>query len=182
MTANKAKALFLDRDGTLIWDKDYLCDPAEVELIPGVVEALQAAREKGYRLYLFTNQSGVGRGYFTLDKVHLCNARMLELLGLGEDLFHAVCIADEAPDGPQVYRKPSPRFISEQIEADQLDPAHCYMIGDRPSDWLAGVNASIHSIALQTGKPFDEQVRACLAQHAVPVYCDLGEFVNKVLS
>jgi D-glycero-D-manno-heptose 1,7-bisphosphate phosphatase len=56
-----SKALFLDRDGTIIVDKHYLADPAGVELIPGVRSALQRARELGYKLFLFTNQSGIGR-------------------------------------------------------------------------------------------------------------------------
>ena len=60
-------ALFLDRDGTLILDKHYLADPADVELLPGVPEALRRARSLGYELFLFTNQSGIGRGLFTLE-------------------------------------------------------------------------------------------------------------------
>ncbi|HNC23306.1 MAG TPA: HAD-IIIA family hydrolase, partial [Opitutaceae bacterium] len=62
-----SKALFLDRDGTLILDKTYLADPAGVELIPGVAAGLQRARTLGYKLFLFTNQSGIGRGYHTMD-------------------------------------------------------------------------------------------------------------------
>ena len=61
-----SKALFLDRDGTLIIDKVYLADPAGVELIPGVAAGLGRARSLGYKLFLFTNQSGIGRGYYTL--------------------------------------------------------------------------------------------------------------------
>ena len=66
-----AKALFLDRDGTLIFDKHYLSDPAGVELIPGVTDALRKAKELGYQLFLFTNQSGVARGVYTLSLIHI---------------------------------------------------------------------------------------------------------------
>ena len=62
-------ALFLDRDGTLIFDKHYLADPAQVEIIPGVPDALRRARSMGYQLFLFTNQSGIARGLHTLDDV-----------------------------------------------------------------------------------------------------------------
>jgi D-glycero-D-manno-heptose 1,7-bisphosphate phosphatase len=171
-----SKALFLDRDGTIIVDKHYLADPAGVELIPGVRSALQRARELGYKLFLFTNQSGIGRGLYTLDDVLLVNARMETLLALASPLFTELCIAPEAPDQPSLYRKPSPRFIEEMIAAHHLDPAHCAMIGDRPSDAQAGLNAGIRSIAICTGEHTAETWR----QHALPgveIHADLAAFV-----
>ena len=171
-----SKALFLDRDGTIIVDKHYLADPAGVELIPGVRSALQRARELGYKLFLFTNQSGIGRGLYTLDDVLLVNARMETLLALASPLFTELCIAPEAPDQPSLYRKPSPRFIQEMIAAYHLDPAHCAMIGDRPSDAQAGLNAGIRSIAICTGEHTAETWR----QHALPgveIHADLASFV-----
>src|SRR5947209_6281356 len=72
------RSLFLDLDGTLIVDKVYLADPAGVELIPGAINGLQRARSLGYKLFLFTNQSGIGRGLHTLDDTHRVNARMEE--------------------------------------------------------------------------------------------------------
>jgi D-glycero-D-manno-heptose 1,7-bisphosphate phosphatase len=171
-----SKALFLDRDGTIIVDKHYLADPAGVELIPGVRSALQRARELGYKLFLFTNQSGIGRGLYTLDDVLLVNARMETLLALASPLFTELCIAPEAPDQPSRYRKPSPRFIQEMIAAHHLDPAHCAMIGDRPSDAQAGLNAGIRSIAICTGEHTAETWR----QHALPgveIHADLATFV-----
>jgi D-glycero-D-manno-heptose 1,7-bisphosphate phosphatase len=171
-----SKALFLDRDGTIIVDKHYLADPAGVELIPGVRSALQRARELGYKLFLFTNQSGIGRGLYTLDDVLLVNARMETLLALASPLFTELCIAPEAPDQPSLYRKPSPRFIQEMIAAHHLDPAHCAMIGDRPSDTQAGLNAGIRSIAICTGEHTAETWR----QHALPgveIHADLAAFV-----
>ncbi len=151
------KALFLDRDGTLIIDKDYLADPAGVELIPGVTEALKAARDLDYLLFLFTNQSGIGRGYYALEDAHACNQRMLDLLDLGDDLFTAICIAPEAPDQPSEYRKPSPRFILEMRAKHALDSRHCWMVGDRESDLEAGLNANINAAAVCTGK-YNESV------------------------
>jgi D-glycero-D-manno-heptose 1,7-bisphosphate phosphatase len=147
-----SRALFLDRDGTLIIDQDYLHDPDQVVLLPGVREALAKAQQLGYRLYLFTNQSGVGRGYFPLEAVHRCNERLLELLGLGPDLFAGIGIAPEHPDEPSRYRKPSPAYILEMIAQDHLDPAQCHMVGDKESDVQSGLAAGIHSVAVCTGK------------------------------
>ena len=171
-----SKALFLDRDGTIIVDKHYLADPAGVELIPGVRSALQRARELGYKLFLFTNQSGIGRGLYTLDDVLLVNARMETLLALASPLFTELCIAPEAPDQPSLYRKPSPRFIEEMIAAHHLDPAQCVMIGDRASDVQAGLNAGIRSIAICTGEHTEET----WLQHSLPnvqIHADLAAFV-----
>ena len=74
--------IFLDRDGTLISHVDYLHDPEEVLPLQGIAETLRALREAGYLLFLFTNQSGVGRGFFQMEAVHACNSRMLELMKL----------------------------------------------------------------------------------------------------
>lgn len=138
-------AIFLDRDGTIIVDAHYLSDPAKVVLLPHAGEALALLRDAGYALFLFTNQSGIGRGLFTADAVARCNARMIELLGLGPAPFVDICIAPEAPDQPSLYRKPSPRFITESIARHQLDGARSWMVGDKPSDVEAGLNAGIRS-------------------------------------
>jgi D-glycero-D-manno-heptose 1,7-bisphosphate phosphatase len=170
------KALFLDRDGTLIVDKHYLADPAGVELIPGVPEALRRAKELGYQLFLFTNQSGIARGLYTMDDVHRCNDRMEELIGLPRPLFTAICIAPEGPDDPQQYRKPSPRFILESIARHGLDRAQCWMVGDREGDIQAGLGAGVRSAALCTGK-FDAAAWAASAHPGVPVFHNFAEFV-----
>lgn len=171
-----AKALFLDRDGTLILDKHYLADPAGVELIPGVTDALRRALALGFRLFLFTNQSGIARGMYTIDDVHRCNTRMEELLGLPLPLFTDVCIATEGPDDPQVYRKPSPRFILESIDRHRLDPAQCWMIGDRLGDIDAGLNARIHAVGVCTGK-YDAAGWAAQGRPNLPIYPSLVDFV-----
>lgn len=142
------KAVFLDRDGTIIRDGDYLSEAAEVVLLPRAREALALLRGAGYQLFLFTNQSGVGRGYFILEAVHRCNARMEELLGLPSPVFDGICIAPEAPDQPIVYRKPSPRYINETAARLHLDKSTCWMVGDKRSDVEAGLAAGIHAAQL----------------------------------
>ena len=171
-----AKALFLDRDGTLIVDKHYLASPAGVELLPGVPDALRRARELGYQLFLFTNQSGIARGLHTLDDVLRCNARMEELLDLPAPLFADICIATEGPDDPPSYRKPSPRFILESIDRHGLDRGQSWMVGDREGDIDAGINAGINAAAVCTGK-YDAAAWAALSRPNVPVFPSLVDFV-----
>jgi D-glycero-D-manno-heptose 1,7-bisphosphate phosphatase len=141
-------ALFLDRDGTLIRHVPYLCDPAGVALLPGVREALARARELGYLLFLHTNQSGVGRGKFTLEQAEACNRRVLELLDLGPDAFAGECLAPEAPWEPMVYRKPSPRYAQEMAKKHDLDLARSWMIGDHTADIETAFAAGMKAAAL----------------------------------
>ncbi|MCD8298461.1 MAG: HAD-IIIA family hydrolase [Opitutae bacterium] len=175
---SRPQALFLDRDGTLIFDKDYLSDPREVELIPGVRDALWRVADSGCKLFLLTNQSGIGRGYFTLADYEKCHARFLELLGFPADAFVACGIAPEAPEQASRYRKPNPAFILEQLAANpSLSPENCWMVGDRASDWQCGLNAKIRSAAVATGKPIDADTAKWLRDNGVPLFADFAEFV-----
>jgi D-glycero-D-manno-heptose 1,7-bisphosphate phosphatase len=142
------QAIFLDRDGTLIENRHFLRSPEGVALLPGVREALARVRRTGAKLFLFTNQSGVGRGYFTLADVEAVNRRMIEVLGFGNDLFAGTCIAPERPDEPAVYRKPSPRFIHETLAEHGWAAEAAWMVGDSPSDWEAGCNAGVCTAAI----------------------------------
>jgi D-glycero-D-manno-heptose 1,7-bisphosphate phosphatase len=160
----KNAGIFLDRDGTLIVNRHYLSDPAGVELLPGVRDTLHHLLADGYRLFLFTNQSGVGRGMFSMEAVNQCNDRLLDLLGFKSAALMApfskpsalgaarstlgftdICVAPEAPDQPEIYRKPSPRFILEMITKHGLDPAVTWMVGDSAADVQAGVSAGVRT-------------------------------------
>ena len=145
------KAIFLDRDGTLIVNRHYLADPARVELLPGVREALHGFLADGCRLFLFTNQSGIGRGMFSLETVLHCNRRMFELLALPAPGFTETCIAPETPGMPVVYRKPSPRFILEMSAKFSLPPTGTWMVGDKMDDVQAGLNAGVRAALIQPG-------------------------------
>ena len=145
------QALILDRDGTLIEHVPYLSDPADVRLLPGVREALQYARTAGARLFLHSNQSGIGRGYFTNAAVVACNQRLIELLDLGPAPFERICIAAEAPDQPSSYRKPSPGFAREIIRDFDLQPGQLCYLGDRGSDLATARAAGTRGVGIATG-------------------------------
>lgn len=174
------RALFLDRDGTLIEHVPYLHDPAGVVLLPGVREALLRAKEASIQLFLFTNQSGVGRGLFSLTDVEAVNGRMLDLLGLGSNLFTAICIAPERPDEPSAYRKPSPRFIKETLALHGIDRDAAWMLGDSAVDWEAGRNAGIHVAAVvpDARSPKDVETRTRLG---VPAYSSVRDALSRML-
>lgn len=173
-------ALFLDRDGNIILDRHHTCRVEQVELIPGVKPALIACLKAGYRLFVLTNQSGINRGIFTWDQYEACNRRMLELLDLPAPGILEIKAAPEKPDEPSAYRKPSPRFILEKIAEHGLDPARCWMTGDRVSDWEAGRNAGIRSCAMRSGAALPEELVSA-ARQGYAVHDDLRAFVREEL-
>lgn len=171
-----SKAFFFDRDGTLIHDAGYLHDPELVELLPGVADTLLALREKGSLLFLFTNQSGVGRGYFSMDAVNAVNVRMCELIGK-DFAFDGICIAPEHPDEPSLYRKPSPKYILEVIEQYSLAPNNCFVVGDRARDLESGLRANINAVRYYGD--IDDAKAACYAdEHSFPSIDDFRKLLS----
>ena len=173
-------ALFLDRDGTIIRDSGYLADPAGVELLPGAAAALRRAAAQ-CRLYLFSNQSGIGRGFYTLAEAEAVNARMVELLGLPPPGFAAVCLAPETPEEPAVYRKPSPRFILECLARDRLDAGRCWILGDKRSDLEAGVRAGIRAAWIWPADGRPAETRRYCETHDLPQFESLAHAVETLV-
>src|SRR2546427_271526 len=146
------RAVFLDRDGTLNVEKEYLRDPAELEIIPGVPEALKRLQDAGFKLFIVTNQSGIGRGYYTVEDMHRVNARLLEELGHKGVHIEKIYFAPEAPEEPSRGRKPSPQFLFDARDEFGVALAQSYMIGDKLIDLECGWNAGVkRSILVRTG-------------------------------
>jgi D-glycero-D-manno-heptose 1,7-bisphosphate phosphatase len=146
------RAVFLDRDGTLNVERNYLSDPAQLELLPGVPAALRRLRDAGFKLFIVTNQSGIGRGYYTEADMHRVNARLRDALAPHGVRFEKIYFAPEAPDQPSRGRKPSPRFLFDARDEFGLDLAQSYMIGDKLLDLECGWNAGVkQSILVRTG-------------------------------
>jgi len=177
----KQKALFVDRDGTLIKDAHYLKDPDLLEIIESAGPALIKAKEEGYLLFLHTNQSGIARGYYVWADVHACNQRMHEKFGWPADFFAEICIAPESPQEKTRYRKPDPRFELEMTEKYGLDPTSCWVIGDKWTDPQSGLDAGMCGALVRTGKPVDQALEQKAAQKKVSIFTDLAEFVAKEL-
>jgi D-glycero-D-manno-heptose 1,7-bisphosphate phosphatase len=145
-------AVFLDRDGTLIVDKDYLSRPEDVVIFSGVGAALKKLQDHRFKLFIVSNQSGVGRGYFTMAEVEKVNARLCEDLSKEGVRFEKIYVAPEAPDLPSRGRKPSPQFLFDARDEFGLDLARSYMIGDKLIDVECGHNAGVKKcILVRTG-------------------------------
>lgn len=142
-----SRAVFLDRDGTLIEEKEYLHRPEEVAIFPGVGPALRRLQDAGFKLFIVTNQSGVGRGYFPLEDVHRVHEHLCRELAKDNVRIEKFYIAPEHPDAPSRGRKPSPQFLFDARDEFGIDLAQSNMIGDKLIDlecgWNAGVKASL---------------------------------------
>ena len=146
------RAVFLDRDGTLIAEKNYLCRVEDVEIFPGVGAALRQLSAAGYKLFMVTNQSGIGRGYFTLAEAERVNKHVCQELARDDVKFEKIYLAPEAPDQPSRGRKPSPQFLLDARDEFQIDLAESFMIGDKLIDLECGWNAGVKkSILVRTG-------------------------------
>lgn len=146
------RAVFLDRDGTLIAEKNYLSRPEDVEIFPGAGAALKRLRDAGFKLVIVTNQSGIGRGYFTLADAERVNEHLCREFARDGVVFEKIYIAPEAPDQPSRGRKPSPQFLLDARDEFQIDLARSFMIGDKLIDLECGWNAGVKkSILVRTG-------------------------------
>lgn len=166
------RAVFFDRDGTLMREEDYCRHPSQVHAIPGADAALAALRAAGWLAVIITNQSGIGRGYFTLADYEAVNAELFRQLGQS---MPAYCCADH-PDTPTPRRKPGPGMITEALHDHAIDPALSWMIGDKDIDIAAGRAAGCRTILVLTG--YGEAHRTCGADF---VARDVVEAIHHIL-
>src|SRR5208282_5004777 len=146
------RAVLLDRDGVLIEERNYLHRVEDVVFLPRVAAALKRFRDAGFKLFIVSNQSGVGRGYFTLADVERVNEHLCRELARDGVRFEKIYIAPEKPDEPSRGRKPSPQFLFDARDEFGLDLAQSYLIGDKLSDLECGWNAGVKkSILVRTG-------------------------------
>lgn len=166
-----SQAVFLDRDGTLIEERHFLHRPEDVVLLSGAVAALKKLQDAGYNLFIVSNQSGVGRGYFTLAEVEAVNQHLVQEFGRAGVRIEKFYVAPEAPDQPSRGRKPSPQFLFDARDEFGVDLAESYMIGDKLSDLECGWNGGVkQSILVRTGYGADlEQVEAEKLERAAVV-------------
>ncbi|HEY1922616.1 MAG TPA: HAD family hydrolase [Tepidisphaeraceae bacterium] len=151
----KKPAIFFDRDNTLIACDGYLGDPAAVKLIPGAAEAISRARDLGFNIVIFSNQSGVARGHFTEEAVNAVNEKMAQLL-LQENPRAKIDLSEFCPFHPEAtvekykkdsdLRKPKPGMILSAAASLDLDLRTSWVVGDAPRDIEAGYAAGCRTI------------------------------------
>ena len=146
--ASSRRALFLDRDGTLMVDTGYVRDPADVVLLPGVARGLVDARELGFDIIVVSNQSGVARGIISTAQLEAVQARFEALLEAEGACIDMVRFCLHGPDDGCLCRKPAPGMLHDAASARGIDLRRSVMVGDRDSDMVAGRSAGCTTIIL----------------------------------
>jgi D-glycero-D-manno-heptose 1,7-bisphosphate phosphatase len=159
-----SSAVFLDRDGTIMRDVDYCGDPKDVDVFDGVRASLRKLKNRGYKVFVITNQSGIARGYFTEEQYRAVEREVLR--HVGEDLIDATYMCPDKPNSGSKRRKPSPEMILEAARHHHVDLVRSFFIGDKESDIECGRNAGVKTILVRTGygKKTDEALADFVAR------------------
>jgi D-glycero-D-manno-heptose 1,7-bisphosphate phosphatase len=187
MTATVSKgthrALFVDRDGVINREKDYVWQPEEFEFLPGVFAALREAADKGYLILIITNQAGIARGYYSEEDYHRLTEWMLhkfrdegvEVTAVYFDPFHPEGIGKYRKES--LRRKPNPGMIFEAARDHGISLQQSVLVGDKLTDTEAGRRAGVGRLFLvRTGHPFAEEE----VPEGVEVAEDLREVVKRL--
>jgi D-glycero-D-manno-heptose 1,7-bisphosphate phosphatase len=182
----KNRAVFLDRDDTLMVNVPYLGDPARVEIFPEAAAALYALRQGGFLLFVVSNQSGVGRGLITRDQVLAVNTELKRQLD--GDYIHAFYQSYATPDDPYATdRKPSPELLFGAAREHDIDLPASFFIGDRLSDIECGLNAGCRTVLLthqnssRREKSDEKDSDSKAREKAHYISPDLGDAANWIL-
>ncbi|MFX1238557.1 MAG: D-glycero-beta-D-manno-heptose 1,7-bisphosphate 7-phosphatase [Promethearchaeota archaeon] len=156
---SKKKAIFLDRDGVINIEVNYLSDPDDFKLIDGTIEALFLLKQKGYLLIVVTNQAGIARGFFTEDRLKEIHDKMRSVLMESGIILDDVYYCPHHPDftGKCSCRKPNPGMIIRAQKNYDLNLKESFMVGDTLNDIKTGKNAGCKTVLVLTGYGKKEQ-------------------------
>lgn len=178
-------AVFLDRDGTVTKHVGYVTEPGQIELIDGVGESIRALREAGFACILITNQSAIGRGMLTVEKLEQIHDALQAKLKSLETQLDAIYFAPQMPLGTDETiveyrdRKPGPGMLIRAAADLQLDLSRSWMVGDRQSDVLAGINANCRSILVANGYTYGQHLEC--QSHDYPIMTSVSEAAEYIL-
>jgi D-glycero-D-manno-heptose 1,7-bisphosphate phosphatase len=153
-------AVFLDRDGTINVEKNYLYRIEDWEWIPGAIDAIKLINQMGFLAVVVTNQSGVARGYYSEDDIKALHSRVDKLLATHGAKIDAYYYCPHHPDyGGRVNcicRKPSSGMLLQAQKDLDIDLQHAFLIGDRSSDIEAAIKVGVKPVIVKTGYGFIE--------------------------
>jgi D-glycero-D-manno-heptose 1,7-bisphosphate phosphatase len=147
----RRRFVLLDRDGTVIVERNYLSDPDQVELIPGAADALRRLAARGLGLVLVTNQSGIGRGYFDEARLAEIHQRLTGMLRKENVELDGIYVCPHHPDLACACRKPRTALALRAAEELGFDAAACFVVGDMASDVQLGRTLGATTLLVRTG-------------------------------
>ncbi len=143
--------VLIDRDGTLIAEKNYLSKPEEVEFIPGAPQALRRLQDAGWGICIVTNQSGIARGYFDMVQLEKVHGRLAEMLARFDVVLDGIYLCPHAPEDGCDCRKPKPGLALQAAAAHGFDLREAWVVGDKSIDLELGRAVGARSILVRTG-------------------------------
>jgi D,D-heptose 1,7-bisphosphate phosphatase len=149
------KAFFFDRDGTLNIDPGYINNPAHMKLFQNVPKTLKYIKSLGYKIFVISNQSGIGRGKIKLGEYRNVNRKFLSLCG-GDDIIDDIFYCLHTPEQNCPCRKPETLFVDIAKERYNIDCRKSYFAGDKMTDIAAGKKSGLRTILVLNGIPVDE--------------------------
>jgi len=192
LEANSSRALFVDRDGTIIVDKDFISDPDKIEFEPGAIEALKLAKGMGFKLVILSNQSGVARGLFGVDTVERINECLLSKLSIAgvevDGLYYCPHLPNGIVDEYAVAcdcRKPAPGMAEKAAQDLGVHLRRSYVIGDKIDDFNLGRVFGARSLLVRTGygRQQEQQLKLYgITNRTMIVFDDLLSAVKKIQS
>lgn len=169
------KLVILDRDGVINEDSDeYIKSAAEWHPIPGSLEAIARLCQAGIRVFVASNQSGIGRGMFDYDALFAMNDRLQKLVGEVGGRIDGIEFAPDHPDGASDMRKPAPGMLKDLAKRLQINLETICYVGDSASDIDAARAAGARPVLVRTGKGLKTEKTANL--EGVAVYDNLAAF------
>jgi len=176
MKAQPIDTVFLDRDGTVIEEREYLSDPDGVVLLPDAAAGLTQLAAAGKKLVILTNQSGIGRGYFTQKQSDAVQAKTLQLLKNEGVAIDGIYCCPHSPNTPCDCRKPNTGMARSAAQDLGLDLNRCAMIGDKAIDIAMGENIGAVTILVQTGYG-KEELAKCKPDFVATSLLDAARFL-----
>ncbi len=170
-------AVFLDRDGTINREVEYLHDPKKFELLPNALQGLKKVQDMGYRLVIVTNQGGIGLGYYTEEDFYRVNREMFRQLSDGGVKIDKIYFCPHNVTEGCRCRKPETGLLQQAVKDLNLDLAHSFMIGDKTIDLETGRRAGIRKILVKTGHAGADKVYSVQPDYTARDLLDAAEWI-----
>ena len=177
----ETKAIFLDRDGVINEEVNYLSDPNDFKFIEGSLEALKLLKEMDYLLIIITNQAGIARGYFSEEMLKEIHAKMIQILKQNDIKLTDIFYCPHHPDftGPCNCRKPNPGMILQAREKYKINLKNSFIVGDTLIDIKTGIAGGCQTVLVLTGYGLEEQQKI---NEIIPdfIFASLLEFAKNL--
>lgn len=179
---NKRRFVLLDRDGTIIAEKNYLSDHNKVELLGNAALGLRKLKKLGFGLLVITNQAGIGRGYFSLDDLNLIHQKMVDLLAKEGVVIDGIYFCPHTPEDNCSCRKPKLGLIENATSQYNFAPKLSFVIGDKAVDIEMGKAAGATTLLVRTGYGANLDNKKVKADYLVDDLLEAANVIERLLS